>query len=104
MPYPGHTTEEVARRGREIYEREIQTKVGPEHTGRFLVVDVLTGDYEIADEDLEASERLLARNPDAMLYGQPVGEPGLPSVRIGSKPGDADVRRAGDPRWRSPAR
>jgi hypothetical protein len=83
MPYPGHTKEEIARRGREIYEREIRAEVESEHAGRFLVVDVITGDYEVAD-DLEASERLLDRNPGAMLYGQPVGEPGLPSARIGS--------------------
>ncbi len=51
--------------------------------GRFLVVDVTTGDYEIADEDLEASERLLKRRPDALLYDQPIGEPGRPSARIG---------------------
>ena len=83
MPYPGHTTEEVARRGREIYARRIRREVEPEHEGRFLVVDVTTGDYEIADEDLEASERLLKRRPDALLYGQPIGEPGRPSARIG---------------------
>jgi hypothetical protein len=83
MPYPGHTTEEVARRGREIYEREIRATVETEHAGRFLVMDVRSGDYEIADEDLEASERLLARRPDALLYGQPAGEPGRPSARIG---------------------
>jgi hypothetical protein len=98
VPYPGHTTEEVARRGREIYEREIRARVEPEHAGRFVVVDVRSGDYEIADEDLEASDRLLERRPDAMLYGQPVGEPGLPSVRIGGprmiRSGDADIRRA----------
>jgi hypothetical protein len=52
MPYPGHTTEEVARRGREIYEREIRARVEPEHAGRFVVVDVRSGDYEIAEEDL----------------------------------------------------
>lgn len=84
MPYPGYTTEEVARRGREIYEREIRAHVDPEHSGRFLVVDVRSGDYEIADDDLTASERLLGRRPDALLYGQPVGDPGLPSARIGS--------------------
>jgi hypothetical protein len=84
MPYPGHTTEEVARRGREIYARRIRREVEPEHEGRFLVVDVTTGDYEIADEDLEASERLLKRRPDALLYGQPIGEPGRPSARIGT--------------------
>jgi hypothetical protein len=83
MPYPEHTTEEVARRGREIYARRIRREVEPEHEGRFLVVDITTGDYEIADDDLEASERLLKRRPDALLYGQPIGEPGLPSARIG---------------------
>jgi hypothetical protein len=83
MPYAGYTTEEIARRGREIYARRIRRKVEPEHEGRFLVVDVTTGDYEIADDDLEASERLLKRRPDALLYGQPIGEPGRPSARIG---------------------
>ena len=74
MPYPGHTTEEVARRGRELYERELREKVEADHRGRFLVLDVTSGDFEVADEDLEASERLLARRPDAMLYGVLVGE------------------------------
>ena len=74
MPYLGHTTEEIARRGREVYEREIRGKVEPEHRGRFLVLDVGSADYEIADEDLDASERLLKRRPDALLYGLRVGE------------------------------
>ncbi len=96
MPYPGHTTEEVAQRGREIYARRIRREVEPEHEGRFLVVDVTTGDYEIADEDLEASERLLKRRPDALLYGQPIGEPGRPSARIGG--GFRTDYRSDDPR------
>lgn len=73
MPYPGHTTEEVARRGQEIYEREIRRKVEPGQVGRFLVVDIESGDYEVADDDLTASEGLLARRPGAMLYGLRVG-------------------------------
>lgn len=73
MPYPGRTTEEVARRGQELYEREIRRKVEPEHEGRFLVLDIESGDYEIADEDLTASEGMLARRPDAVLYGLRVG-------------------------------
>lgn len=87
MPYPGHTKEEVVRRGRRIYERELREKVEPEHKGKFLVLDVLTGDYEIAERDLVASDRLLARNPDAVLYGLRIGYPtayrigaGLPAV------------------------
>lgn len=74
MPYPGHTTEEIARQGRQIYERELRGEVEPEHSGRFLILDVQSGDYEIADEDLDASERLLERRPEAMLYGLRIDE------------------------------
>jgi hypothetical protein len=81
MPYPGHTTEEIASRGREIYERHIRREVEPDYAGRFLVVDVTTGRYEIADDDLTASDRMLSKNPDAVLYGIRVGEPA--AYRIG---------------------
>ena len=74
MPYPGHTTEEIAQRGRELYEHELRHEVEPEYSGQFLVLDVQSGDYEIANEDLDASERLLERRPDAMLYGLRIGE------------------------------
>jgi hypothetical protein len=73
MPYPGHTTEEVARRGQELYEGKIRQKVEPEQIGRFLVVDIESGDYEVADDDLAASDRILARRPNAILYGLRVG-------------------------------
>ena len=73
MPYPGHTTEEIARRGQELYEQNVRRRVEPEHDGRFLVVDVESGDYEVAEDDLTASDRMLARRPDAMLYGLRVG-------------------------------
>ena len=73
MPYPGLTTEEVARRGQELYESNIRHKVEPEQIGRFLVVDIESGDYEVADDDLSASDRMLARRPDAKLYGLRVG-------------------------------
>lgn len=59
MPYPGHTTEEVARRARAVYERDTRSKVEPELFGRFLEVDVRSDDHEIADDDLGASEKLL---------------------------------------------
>lgn len=91
MPYPGHTTEEIARRGREVYEREVRHEVEPEHRGRFLVLDVESGDYEIADDDLDASERILERRPDALLYGLRIGEGA--AYRIGGRFGPAGARR-----------
>ena len=90
MLCPGHTTKEVARSGREIYERRIRREVEPEHAGRFLVVDIITGDYEVADDDLAAFDRALAKNPNAVLYGIRIGEPAAyrlgVSRAVGSSP------------------
>ena len=65
--------ERIARLGREIYEREIREKVEPDHDGRSLVLDIVSGDYEIADGDLAASDRLFRRRPDAVAFGLRIG-------------------------------
>ena len=67
--------EELARRGTEIYEQQIRPQVGAGNRGRFVAIDVDTGDFELADTLLEAATRLLARRPDAQSW----------SVRIGYK-------------------
>jgi len=70
-----YSPEEVARRGQEIYEKEIRTDVESENQGKFLVLDIQTSEYEIAQDDLTATKRMLARCPDAVLYGLRVGYP-----------------------------
>lgn len=81
MSSRGYTKEEIVRLGREIYEREIREKVEPEHDGEFVVVDVESGYYEVSKSDVEASDRILRRNPDALLYFLRVGHPA--AYRIG---------------------
>jgi hypothetical protein len=82
MPNVQSTAEEVARRGEEIYEREIRSKVEDQHRGKFLVLDIVTGAYEIDQDDLAASERLLDRHPESELYGVRIGSP--TAYRLGS--------------------
>ncbi len=82
MPYPGYTTEEVGRRGQALYEQQIREKVEAEHAGKFLVVDITTGAYEIDEDDLAASDRAIAKNPKAVLYGLRIGYPA--AYRIGA--------------------
>jgi len=75
MPHKGLTTEEIARCGEEFYEREVREKVeadGANH-GSFLALDVLSGDYELADRALVATSRLRQRCPDALPYLMRVG-------------------------------
>lgn len=67
--------EEVTRRSREIYERDIREKLEPDLQGQFLVLDMESGDYEVAEKDLLASKRLLSRKPQGVLYGLRIGYP-----------------------------
>lgn len=62
MPVPREEIEEVARRAHEIYDRDLRAVVEPEHIGKFLALDVETGDYEIDASELAAVDRIEARN------------------------------------------
>jgi hypothetical protein len=75
--------EEVARRGETIYQQKLRPRVEQQHFGEFLVVDVLSGNYEIDRDDLKASDRVLAKNPNAVLYGVRIGYPA--AYRIGGR-------------------
>lgn len=75
MLHANHSREEIARRGKDHFSREIASRLSSEDEGRFVIVDVESGDYEVDDEDLIASRRLLERRPDAVLFGLRVGSP-----------------------------
>jgi len=65
--------EEIARRGDEIYEREVLPRVGPGEQNQVVAIDVETGDYEIAGDELAAAHRLRARRPEAQIWFRRVG-------------------------------
>lgn len=68
-----YTTEETVALGEAIYERDIRPKVESEHTGKYLVVDVVTGDYSVSDNELAAFESAERKNPDGWFYVKRVG-------------------------------
>ena len=68
-----HAPEEIVAKGEAIYRHHIQPNVAPLEKGRFVVIDVMSGDYEIDDGDAEATRRLLNRKPDAITYAVRVG-------------------------------
>ncbi len=82
MSYANYTPKEVESRGEAIYGQRIRDNVESEHKGKFLVVDIETGEYEINTDDLVATKRLLAKHPDAVIYGLRVGFP--TAYRIGA--------------------
>jgi len=78
-----HNKEEIARLGREIYERKIRPEVERDHDGRFLVVDVTKGRYEISDDELTAFDRAREQNPDGSFFLLRVGRRG--AHRLGGR-------------------
>lgn len=70
---PRYSKEEFARRGDEIYERDIRPHVETGNRGKFVVIDIETGAYEIDQDEVAASDRLLARQPDAQVWLRRVG-------------------------------
>lgn len=71
--YPRYSNEEFARRGNEIYERDVKPNLGAQDDGKFVAIDIETGAYELDAEELAASHRLLARNPEAQIWFRMVG-------------------------------
>jgi hypothetical protein len=68
-----YTSEEIRRRAEEIYRRDIRPKLRPEDKGKFIVVDVESGDYEMDEDDLSAAEILKARRPNGVFFGLRAG-------------------------------
>lgn len=90
---------EMAARGEAIYRERIQHLTGTAKRGRFVVIDVESGDYEVDTGDAAATRRLLDRRPDAGTYAvrvghfaaySYVGDSGSPGLMVG---GGANVDR-----------
>ena len=67
------TTAEIVERGTLIYEQRLRALLEPAHIGKYVVIDVETGDYEVDADHMAASDRAAARRPDAVLYATRVG-------------------------------
>jgi hypothetical protein len=74
-PIAKYSSEEFARRGQEVYDRDVRPGLVPEDEGKFIAIDVESGDYEIDRDDFQATERLLSRRSDAPIWLMRAGSP-----------------------------
>ncbi|MCI0376907.1 MAG: hypothetical protein L0215_04830 [Gemmataceae bacterium] len=70
---PRYSNEEFARRGDAIYEKDILPKLARKDVGKFLAIDIETGEYEIAADEMKAGIRLRARLPEAQIWMVRIG-------------------------------
>ena len=89
MASPKPSADHIVDAGSRLYHERIRANVERMHAGKFLALDIDSGEYEIADSLLSASRRLRARLPDAAVFG----------VRIGY---DTAIRVGGHARVKSP--
>jgi hypothetical protein len=72
-PKPRYSREEFARRGEEIFKRDIRPHMQAAKEGQFVAIDIETGAYEVDESELAASDRLMARFPNAQIWLRRVG-------------------------------
>lgn len=70
---PRYAKDEFARRGDDLYERQIRPRLAPEDQGKFVAIDIDSGAYEVDAHELAACDRLLAAHPHAQVWLRRVG-------------------------------
>jgi hypothetical protein len=83
MPHPRYSPAEIVARGKALYDQQIRERVEAKNKGRFLVMNVETGEFVLDDDPLAASDRAAERYPGAPLYAVRVGYPAV--GRIGGR-------------------
>ena len=73
MAQPKLGPEERAAFAETFYREKIRPTLTEADIGKFVIIDINSGEYEIDEDDITADERLQARRPDAFGYIMRVG-------------------------------
>lgn len=87
MPVTGptsHSPEQVALAGSEIFDRQVRPVLRPEDDGKFVAIDINTGDFETDADDYAAVKRLRERRPQAEIWLERAGQPAAYRMRRGT--------------------
>jgi hypothetical protein len=80
---PRRSPEEVSRLAAEIFDHRVRPALRPEDDGKFVAVDIGTGDFELDEDDYSAVTRLRTRRPSAEVWLGRVGQPAAYRMRRG---------------------
>ncbi|MGA0200924.1 MAG: hypothetical protein ACO3NK_17740, partial [Prochlorotrichaceae cyanobacterium] len=65
--------EELAERGQKLYESGIRQQVEAGNEGKIVAIDIETGDFEVDQTLMGATEHLFERHPDAQPWTLRIG-------------------------------
>jgi hypothetical protein len=75
--------DDISQLGQKVYRERIEPMLSTNDKGRFVVIDVDSGDYEIADRDIDATMTLMKRREPGRFYGLRVGHKA--AYRLGTR-------------------
>ena len=82
-----YSKEEIARRGDAIYRKDILPKLTAKDRGKFLAIDIETGEYEMARDEMRACNKVRTRIPQAAYFDGAGGLCRCPQLRGRTKNG-----------------
>ncbi|HKH45100.1 MAG TPA: hypothetical protein VKM72_10595 [Thermoanaerobaculia bacterium] len=83
MSHARYSSSEIAERGQTLYDRDIRDQLDASTRGKFLALDIETGEYEIDADERAALKRARSKHPDAVVYLLRIGHPA--AYRLGRK-------------------
>lgn len=75
------TLDELARLGADVFDHHVRPTLRPEDDGKFVAVDITSGDFELDEDDYSAVARLRNRHPSAEVWLGRVGQPAAYHMR-----------------------
>lgn len=67
----------IAEAGRRLYQEKLQALLEPKETGRYLVLNVEAGEFELGDDALTPSETMRRRFPNTLFFALRAGYPAM---------------------------
>jgi hypothetical protein len=68
-----YSKEEFARRGDALYEKEVRPQLKADDEGKFVAIDIESGEFTLDADELKAGNKLRKRIPDAQIWMVRVG-------------------------------
>jgi peptide subunit release factor RF-3 len=68
-----YSKEELARRGQELYESGIRQQVEAGNEDKIVAIDIETGEFEVGETLMVATDQLFERIPDAQPWTIRIG-------------------------------
>ncbi len=66
----------VTRHWQDLYDQCVRPHIQPVDDGKFVAIDLLTGEYELDVDEIPAVHRLQGRRPEARVMLVCFGQPG----------------------------